>query len=210
MQSRTFLRTAAATAFTVLAFTATVRPQGAAPQPERAGTAAKIEVVLSRWQGEKKVSSLPFALYIVAPAPVPGMAPQDNRRWASQNLRMGVDVPIGTVSRTSGASVTAGTASNSTTTTTAQYKNVGTSIDGRLSQTKDGRFSVAITVEDTSMFSSDGNTTQIRIADPMAFRTFTMNNTLTMRDGQTLPFAMATDKVTGDVLKVDVTLTVLK
>jgi hypothetical protein len=88
---------------------------------------------------------------------------------------------------------------------------VGTSIDGRVSQTDDSRFSVFISVQDTSVFTNDGPaTTQLRLADPMAFRTFTMNNTLTMRDGQTLPFAMASDKISGDVIKVDVTVTVLK
>ena len=120
---------------------------------------------------------------------------------------MGVDVPVGTVSRTSNGQGGSG----STTTTGPEYRNVGTSVDGRVSQPEDGRFSVFISVQDTSVFTNDGSSsTQIRMADPMAFRTFTMNNMLTMRDGQTLPFAMGTDKISGDVIKVDVTLTVLK
>jgi hypothetical protein len=121
---------------------------------------------------------------------------------------MGVDVPVGTASRISTAGQAAG---SSTTTTGPDYRNVGTSIDGRVIQTDDGRFSVDIRVQDTSIFTNDGgSSSQIRMADPMAFRTFTMNNVLTIRDGQTLPFAMASDKISGDIIKVDVTVTVLK
>jgi hypothetical protein len=41
-------------------------------------------------------------------------------------------------------------------------------------------------------------------------RTFNTEATLYLRDGQTAQYAMATDPVTGEVLKVDVTLTVIK
>lgn len=206
MDIRRTIRTALATAFAVVALTTTTKPQAAAFQAPagtvttKPGIPLKIDVVLSRWQAEKKLSSLPFALYMVAPPP--------GSNWANQSVRMGVDVPVGTVSRTSTSGQTAG---SSTTTTGPDYRNVGTSIDGRASQPDDGRFSIFVSVQDTSIFTNDGSSSpQIRVADPMAFRTFTMNNVLTMRDGQTLPFAMASDKITGDIIKVDVTLTVLK
>jgi hypothetical protein len=44
----------------------------------------------------------------------------------------------------------------------------------------------------------------------MAFRSFTMTNSMLMRDGQTVQFATATDKVTGETIRVDVTLSVVK
>ena len=44
----------------------------------------------------------------------------------------------------------------------------------------------------------------------MAFRTFSMSNTQKMRDGQTQQFSLASDKITGEILRVDVTLTVVK
>jgi hypothetical protein len=50
----------------------------------------------------------------------------------------------------------------------------------------------------------------LKLADPMAFRTFSFSNTLALRDGQTVQFATATDKITGEVLKVEVTITVMK
>ena len=204
------------TAVAIAALTGTAALQ-AAPQapaeaaPMKPAVSLKIDVVLSRWQAEKKVSSLPFSLFVVAPA----FTPMTNRSardpqipTGRQSVRMGVDVPVGTSSRVSTSGQTAG---SSTTTNTPEYRNVGTSIDGGASQTDDGRFAIDIRVQDTSIFTNDGaNSTQIRLADPMAFRTFTMNNVLTMRDGQTLPFAMASDKISGDIIKVDVTVTVLK
>jgi len=195
-----------------------ILPAGFQAPPEAApmkpAVPLKIDVVLSRWQGEKKVSSLPFALYIVAPAfPVglprqPSGGGQTPPPFATQSVRMGVVVPIGTSSRVNTSGQATG---SSTTTNTPEYRNVGTSIDGRVSQNDDGRFWVYVSVSDTSIFTNDGSaSTQIHLADPMAFRTFTMNNMLSMRDGQTLPFAMASDKISGDILKVDVTVTVLK
>lgn len=219
MTTRRSIRTAFLTVFAIVALTATAILPAAAQTPAPAALKSvplKIDVVLSRWQAEKKVSSLPFALYIVAPAVELGVVrpPQGPSGpmppFASQSVRMGVDVPVGTSSRTN-TNGQGQPSSSSTTTTSPEYRNVGTSIDGRVGQTDDGRFSIYISVQDTSIFTNDGpSSTQIRMADPMAFRTFTMSNTLTMRDGQTLPFAMASDKISGDIIKVDVTVTVLK
>jgi len=50
----------------------------------------------------------------------------------------------------------------------------------------------------------------LKAADPMAFRTFSMQNRLILREGVPQQFTMATDKISGETLRVDVTLTVLK
>ena len=101
MNVRTAIRTVLATALVVVAATTMATLQSAAQTPAdttppKPSVSLKIDVVLSRWQGEKKVSSLPFALYIVAPGWTPRGGASGN-----QSVRMGVDVPIGTVSRTS-------------------------------------------------------------------------------------------------------------
>ena len=43
-----------------------------------------------------------------------------------------------------------------------------------------------------------------------AFRNFTSNFNILLKDGQTAQYASATDPVSGETLKVDVTLNVLK
>lgn len=48
------------------------------------------------------------------------------------------------------------------------------------------------------------------LKDIPTFRTFTSSQTLILKDGQTTQFTTATDRVSGEVTKVDVTLTVVK
>jgi hypothetical protein len=181
--------------------------QQTAPTAPKPNIPVKVDVVLSRYQGEKKTSSLPFSMWLDVP-----WGPQP----AYTSVRMGVDVPVGkkvtTSSRMNGAP-----AENRTTTTTSgtdsstEYRYVGTSIDCRVSQPADGRLTVDINVQDSSIYTADGpGRGAQRISDPVAFRTFQMSNRLPMRDGQTLQYAMATDKISGDTLKVDVTLNILK
>jgi hypothetical protein len=42
------------------------------------------------------------------------------------------------------------------------------------------------------------------------FRSFRSTNTLVLRDGQTRQFTAATDRVSGEVVRIDVTLNVVK
>jgi hypothetical protein len=158
----------------------------------------KVDVVLTRFQGDKKVGSLPFTLWVTA-----------SQRGGAEptSLRMGVDVPVGTVSQSRATN-----ANNTERTTTGpDYRYVGTQIDVWAAPTEDTRYSVNLRLTDSSVFTADQEgRAAIKAADAMAFRTFTTSNTLTMRDGQTLQFATATDKITGEVIKVDVTITVVK
>ena len=43
-----------------------------------------------------------------------------------------------------------------------------------------------------------------------SFRSFRANDSMMLKDGQTAQFTAATDKVSGETVKVDVTLTVVK
>jgi hypothetical protein len=162
----------------------------------------KVDVLMSRFQGDKKTSSLPFTLWV-------------NADGNPVSLRMGVDVPIGASTITSGNEVSAPSGRSSqttaTTSTKVDYRNVGTSIDCWASAQPDGRYQVDLRVQDSAIFTSDADAkAPVKIADPMAFRTFSFSNRLLMRDGQTVPFATATDRITGEVLKVDVTVAVVK
>lgn len=161
----------------------------------------KVDVVLTRYQGEKKVASLPFTMWVNA---------TDKLYTGMQQttLRMGVDVPVGTISATR---ATGANNSGSTTTTGPDFRNVGTSIDCWAFLADGGRFEVGVRLTDSSIFTADQEgRAAIRLADPMAFRTFSTSNSITMRDGQTTQFAVATDKITGEIVKVDVTINSVK
>ena len=156
-----------------------------------APVAVRLQVVLSRYQGEKKISSLPYTLTV--------NMDDRNRNTGQANLRLGTQVPITTMSRQS-------VDNNAPLVPTVQYRDVGTSIDCVATTLEDGRFKLTLTVEDSSVDTAPGagNNTH------PAFRSFRTSDTVLLRDGQSAQFSTATDKVSGDVWKVDVTLTVVK
>lgn len=152
----------------------------------------KVQLVLSRYQGEKKISSVPYVLWLIA-----------NDRGRGTNLRMGNKIPVvSTTFRQSGAPVAS-----------YNYQDVGTNIDCSATTTADGNYRVNLTVTDSSVYFPDPN--NAAAAAPAktgapAFRNFTSNFYILLRDGQSGQYLSATDPITGQVLKLDVTLNVLK
>jgi hypothetical protein len=164
----------------------------------------KVDVVLSRWQGEKRISNMPFTLFV--------------NTGGNTSVRLGVDVPVGNSVVTSGrqtptsrSDVAAGSQTTTETLARTEYRNVGTAIDCRAGLDPDGRYSIYLNVQDSSIFTTDGESKpSLKMVDPLAFRTFSMSNTLYMRDGQSRQFGVATDKITGEQLRVEVTLSLVK
>ena len=158
----------------------------AAPSP-----AVKLQVVVSRYQSDKKTTSLPYTL----------TATMDDRSHVGRaNLRLGTQVPITTMSKQSGDP-------NAPLVPTVQYRDVGTNIDAIVTGGEEGKYKVDLTVEDSSI---DGAPGSGPVAANPAFRSFRVSNSLMLRDGMTTQYTTATDKVSGDIWKVDVTLTVVK
>ena len=142
----------------------------------------KIQLVLSRYQGEKKVSSVPYILWVTA----------NDLTIRSTSLRMGVQVPI-------------------TTGTTVNYRDVGTNIDCNVVSALEGRFKVTLTVSDSSVYSADRERFEsVASSGSPTLRSFTSSFSILLRDGQTAQYTSATDQVSGEVLKIDATLNVLK
>jgi hypothetical protein len=156
----------------------------------------KVTVVLSRYQGEKRMSSMPYSMGVTASGW--GPAPKST-------LRMGVDVPVQVtvIGQTDGKS-TAGTSYN--------YRNVGTNIDCQASfeSTAAGVFQLALTVSDSSIGLDTSKKAAGAMPDIPSFRNFNSSFTALLRDGQTTQYTSATDPVTGELMKIDVTLNVMK
>jgi hypothetical protein len=174
------------------------------PAPTKAAmqaTPLKIQVVISRYQGEKKISSLPYSMSVTS-----GGGRLDPTAGAAfvgrANLRMGAKVPI--------AATTFGPSANDGKTVSSfQYQDVGTNIDCQVWATDDGRFRVEITVDDSSIYPDDKEMPGIVKGNP-SFRSFRASDSMLLRDGATAQFTTATDKVSGETVRVDVTLTVVK
>jgi len=148
----------------------------------------KVQLVVSRYAADKKVSSLPYTLWITA-----------NGRGTT-SVRMGVQVPIVTtiVNDKTGQS-----------SPSYQYRDVGTNIDCSATSQADGTFSLDVKLNDSSVSFDTKDPAQTLKGVP-AFRNFTSNFSILLKDGQTAQYASATDPVSGETLKVDVTLNVLK
>ena len=90
-----------------------------------------------------------------------------------------------------------------------QYQDVGTNIDCTVVALDEGRFRGEITVDDSSSSADERPAAAPPAASP-SFRSFRASDSTVLKDGQTAQFTTATDKVSGEIVKVDVTLTVVK
>jgi hypothetical protein len=155
-----------------------------------------VEVVISRYQNDKRVSSLPYFLAVNAAsedAPV-------------TKLRMGANVPVPASTFTPGVTADGKPANPLV---SYSYRDVGTNIDCRARPLGDGRFAVYVSVGERSVVQPP-STCNSSVSCAPVIRNFETENTLVLRDGQTRQFTAAADRVTGEVVKVDVTLKVAK
>lgn len=167
------------------------------PRSEVSTTPVKATIVFTEYDGDKKTKSLPYTLYINAPDSA------EFKGWVK--LRVGSRVPV----------YTGGDKGS------MQYLDVGTNIDARAARTPESYFLVYLRLE-RSWVEGDvlvpvQKPPEAPVPDAHAgsfrepiVRQFTSELDLKLREGQTLESTMATDPISGKVLKVEVTLTVVK
>jgi hypothetical protein len=178
----------------LMAMPLSARGQQPVPTPKPALVPLDVELVIARYQGDKKISSIPYTLNV-------------NANGEQTTFNMGTEVPVPTTI----LSTTPSSGQQPAPIRSYNYRNVGISLSLRASTVTDGLFQVQVNVEDSSVFSPDARQPSMpMIADAPAFRSFKGVNTVLLKDGQTRQYTVATDRVTGEVLKVDVTLKVLK
>ena len=168
------------------------------PKAEPLTTPVKVQIVFTEFEGDKKVKSLPYTLYINAPD-----APDlKSSTWAK--LRIGSRVPV----------YTGGNTGNMT------YMDVGTNIDARAAHIGEDRFllylglerswvegDVVVPVTKADSSQSEANVGHFR--EPIV-RQFKSEMDLKVREGQVVESTMATDPLSGKVLKVEVTVSTAK
>lgn len=153
-----------------------------------------VELVIARYKSDQKISSIPYTLNV-------------NANGEATTFSMGTEVPVPTTTFTP----VAANGQQPAPLRSYNYRNVGVNLSLRASTVSDGLFQVQVNLEDSSVFSPDARQPSMpMVADAPAFRSFKGVNTVLLKDGQTRQYTVATDRVTGEVLKVDVTLKVLK
>jgi hypothetical protein len=164
----------------------TPEPPKANRQPERrAGAMLRVQVVITRFEGDKKLASLPYTFTVTS-------------EGRSARVRMGVETPVPAARPASDEGDKAPTVSY-------QYKNVGTGLDCLAREQGDGRYQLQLSVDNSSLKSTAGP-----IGGMPLFRTFNVSLDPVLRDGESLQTVASTDPVTGEVVKIDVTMNVLK
>ena len=157
----------------------------------------EIQLVISRYQGEKRVSSMPYVLAV-------------NANGERAQLNMGADVAIPSTTFTPAAPAD-GKSPPPAPLRSYNYRNIGTAIIcGATTTADDGRFEVNISVDDSSVFMKEESAGATSSGDMPAFRSFKSRNTLLLRDGQTRQYTAATDRVSSETIRIEVTLKVVK
>jgi hypothetical protein len=154
-------------------------------------TTLKVTIVISRFNGDKKVGSLPFVLMVV---------PAND----STILQMGGSVPL--YMSTSVDKDTKAVTSSWT------YQSVGTRITATAGRgvNEAGQYSLNLNVDDSQLASETSDAGSNTGSRPGRMQNFTSSSRLLLRDGQTVQYIAATDKISGEVAKLDVTLNVIK
>jgi hypothetical protein len=150
----------------------------------------KVQVVFTEYDGDKKISSMPYS-FIAIPDERVGS-------YYSTSLRTGVRIPIeidGKDQKTT-------------------YVDVGSNIDCGIRSEEDGRFHLYMIFERSALYpaSSMGND-KVEVSRPNGqplIRQFKSSENLILKDGQTVESTLSTDPLNGHVIKLSVTINVQK
>jgi hypothetical protein len=156
--------------------------------PFRPTTNLRVQLVMSRYRDDKKTGSLPYTFTVT-----PG--------GARVRMRMGVEAPIPTAAPRKQAD---------TFDQSFSYRSVGTNVDCFARDLGNGSYELSITVENSSAIPGEKEGSGVAVAGVPLFRKFETSFGPVMRDGQTIQTIASTDPVTGEVVKIDVTMNVVK
>jgi hypothetical protein len=149
----------------------------------------KVQIVFTEFDGDKKISSMPYTFMVITDERVGGNY--------STRLRTGIRVPIETDGK-----------EQKTT-----YLDIGTNIDCGIKAEDDGRFHVYLTFDRSTLYPNKSTEGERLVADPGGqplVRQFRSDETLFLKDGQTSENLLSTDPLNGHTLRVSVTINVQK
>jgi hypothetical protein len=158
-------------------------------------TPIKVQIVFTEFEGDKKIKSLPYVMYMNAPD-------SSELRAGWVKFRIGSRLPI-YVGKNE-----------------MQYMDVGTNVDARSAYTGDGHVLLQMTLERswvegevsvpmTKSDSSPSDPSGGHFQEPIV-RGFKSELDLKLREGQPVESNMATDPISGRVLKVEISFAVVK
>lgn len=158
-------------------------------------THLRLDILLSEYDGSKEVDSLPYTLFLES-------SPNNHRNRA---IRMGLKIPIIVNTSAPGQQQAA---------YQVTYQDIGTNIDAKATTIADGSYDLDMNVDRSSVYSAnqgaEGTGKIPQVGGSPVVRSFRSSFDLALRDGQTEQGPSATDPFNGHVLKISVTLHVIK
>lgn len=151
----------------------------------------KVQIVFTEFDGDKKVSSMPYSFMTVADEKSVGAT------GPGTGIRAGVRIPIETDGK-----------DQKTT-----YMDVGSNIDFNVKMEEDGRMRIHFVLERSALYPNKSPEGDRIVVTPngqplvLEFRTF---QTLLLKDGQTSETTLSTDPLNGHTLRVAVTVNIQK
>ncbi len=150
----------------------------------------KVQIVFTEFDGDKKISSMPYSLMAIAGEEKVG-------RTYSTSLRSGIRIPIETDGK-----------DQKTT-----YMDVGSNIDCDVHTEGDGRFHVYLIFDRSALYPNKSSEGERLVAEPNGLpliRQFRTAENLILKDGQTSENLLSTDPLNGHTLRVSVTINIQK
>lgn len=151
-------------------------------------TRLRLDVLLSEYDGSKEVNSLPYTLFL------------ESGQRRPRSVRMGLKIPIVTGTSGTGEQI--------------NYQDIGTDIDAWAATIADGSYDLDMSVNRSSVYPANNSTDEtVKIPEANGLpvvRSFQSSFVLALRDGQTEQGPSATDPFNGHVLKISITLHVIK
>jgi hypothetical protein len=149
----------------------------------------KVQIVFTEYDGDKKVSSMPYTFTVVSDEKVGGNY--------STSLRTGIRVPIETDGK-----------DQKTT-----YMDIGSNIDCGIRSEDDGRFRLYLIFDRSALYPNKSSEGERLVANPSGLpvvRQFRTSENLILKDGQTSENLLSTDPLNGHSLRVSVTINIQK
>ena len=167
------------------------KPQEKPKAEERAKVPipVKVQIVFTEFDGDKKVSSMPYSFMAISDEKMGGNY--------STSLRTGVRIPVEVDGK-----------DQKTT-----YMDVGSNIDCGVKSEEDGRFHVYLIFDRSALYPNRSSEGEKIVSTPNGqplVRQFRTAENLILRDGQTSENLLSTDPLNGHTMRVSVTISVQK
>jgi hypothetical protein len=147
----------------------------------------KVQIVFTEYDGEKKISSMPYIFMTVADERLGG--------YYTTSLRTGVRIPVEVDGK-----------DQKTT-----YMDVGSNIDCGVRSEEEGRFHVYLIFDRSALYPNKSAEGERLVAQPNGqplVRQFRTSESLILKDGQTSENILSTDPLNGHTMRVSVTINV--